>query len=538
MKKFLLLTAGMALSMSAMAQTTFNSVADTWVRENNTSWKGGSNKTIELGGGKVVKDADDNVIKEDGLFVGLIGFEFSVPAGMKVQSATVKLVTERYKGNPVSVYGYGNDFTEGDACWAVEADYIESALAGTPAATFTPAGQKGKAIFDDGISEERQTLEAWTNTIDITSYVKSLSPNTRRINLLLTEDGDQVCFYTRETEDVDAFALDKEKTSYATQFKASEVLPKLIVTYAEDADTSSDAILPIADTFVRSNLANQRFGDKDEMEIYQYTNNKEDGTSELVTFVGLLDFVLPSEINSDNYELSSVELRLVTTMLQGNRTVDVYKYDYPLTEDDKWEAIGTNVESTLSNEPIHTFDVKGQGNKSLKADELNDDYKTAEAWTNYIDLTEYVKENLPMDRLTLLLNKPETSNRAVKFASKEIQDVTNAKDATVTFAANDLKPQLVVTYSKVSKGDGEGDGGDGEGDGGNGEGDGGNGEGDGGNGEDEGGNGDDVDAAVTVIIDLSAPAEYFNLQGARVANPDKGIYIVRQGNNVSKMVIK
>lgn len=86
MKKFLLLTAGMALSMSAMAQTTFNSVADTWVRENNTSWKGGSYKTIELGGGKVVKDADDNVIKEDGLFVGLIGFEFSVPAGMKVQS--------------------------------------------------------------------------------------------------------------------------------------------------------------------------------------------------------------------------------------------------------------------------------------------------------------------------------------------------------------------------------------------------------------------------------------------------------------------
>lgn len=36
----------------------------------------------------------------------------------------------------------------------------------------------------------------------------------------------------------------------------------------------------------------------------------------------------------------------------------------------------------------------------------------------------------------------------------------------------------------------------------------------------------------------NAPAEYFNLQGVRVANPDNGIYIVRRGNNVTKEMIR
>lgn len=39
-------------------------------------------------------------------------------------------------------------------------------------------------------------------------------------------------------------------------------------------------------------------------------------------------------------------------------------------------------------------------------------------------------------------------------------------------------------------------------------------------------------------LDENAPVEYYNLQGLRVANPEKGIYIVRQGNKVSKRVIR
>lgn len=42
-----------------------------------------------------------------------------------------------------------------------------------------------------------------------------------------------------------------------------------------------------------------------------------------------------------------------------------------------------------------------------------------------------------------------------------------------------------------------------------------------------------------VVIDENAPVEYFNLQGVRVANPERGgIYIRRQGTNVAKVLVK
>ncbi len=40
------------------------------------------------------------------------------------------------------------------------------------------------------------------------------------------------------------------------------------------------------------------------------------------------------------------------------------------------------------------------------------------------------------------------------------------------------------------------------------------------------------------VDDPNAPVEYFNLQGMRVENPGTGVYIRRQGENVSKVIIK
>ncbi len=39
-----------------------------------------------------------------------------------------------------------------------------------------------------------------------------------------------------------------------------------------------------------------------------------------------------------------------------------------------------------------------------------------------------------------------------------------------------------------------------------------------------------------ITVDANAPVEYFNIHGVRVANPENGIYIVRQGAKVSKIV--
>jgi hypothetical protein len=43
---------------------------------------------------------------------------------------------------------------------------------------------------------------------------------------------------------------------------------------------------------------------------------------------------------------------------------------------------------------------------------------------------------------------------------------------------------------------------------------------------------------VAANLDANTPAVYYNLQGVRVANPSNGIFIVKQGNKVSKQVIR
>ena len=40
------------------------------------------------------------------------------------------------------------------------------------------------------------------------------------------------------------------------------------------------------------------------------------------------------------------------------------------------------------------------------------------------------------------------------------------------------------------------------------------------------------------VDDSNAPVEYFNLQGVKVANPENGLYIIRQGNTTTKQIIR
>ena len=45
-------------------------------------------------------------------------------------------------------------------------------------------------------------------------------------------------------------------------------------------------------------------------------------------------------------------------------------------------------------------------------------------------------------------------------------------------------------------------------------------------------------AVDNIAIDENAPVEYYNLQGVRVANPENGLYIKRQGNKAEKVLVK
>ncbi len=48
----------------------------------------------------------------------------------------------------------------------------------------------------------------------------------------------------------------------------------------------------------------------------------------------------------------------------------------------------------------------------------------------------------------------------------------------------------------------------------------------------------DPSAVQAIATDANAPVEYYNLQGVRVANPENGLFIKRQGNKIQKVVIK
>lgn len=46
------------------------------------------------------------------------------------------------------------------------------------------------------------------------------------------------------------------------------------------------------------------------------------------------------------------------------------------------------------------------------------------------------------------------------------------------------------------------------------------------------------DAGVESLIDVNAPAVYYNLQGVKVNNPQNGIFVVKQGNKTHKVVVR
>ena len=41
-----------------------------------------------------------------------------------------------------------------------------------------------------------------------------------------------------------------------------------------------------------------------------------------------------------------------------------------------------------------------------------------------------------------------------------------------------------------------------------------------------------------IVIDSNAPVEYYNLQGVRVSTPAPGLYIRRQGNTATKVLVR
>lgn len=530
MKKTILLAAALFSLTAANAQETttlsFNSVADTWVRENNGSYdRAGGNATIETKReANVIKDADGNeVLDADGnktytytYMAGLMGFEFNAPAGTRVKSAKLHLTTERVKvKKEVSIRAYGNDFDEGTS-WNNEADYLAAALANEPVVTFVANGQNPKAVFDGGLTEEYQTIDAWKNELDVTSYIASLPLGTKRVNFLFTQDGDeardQVCFYSKDNTG----ASGKDEYPGLQNLTYDQLKPVLEVEFVEDADINTDVLSPTADTWVyKGDKTNRAAGEN--LEIY-YTVDEETGLRDKELY-GLMSFTnLPAGLNTGKYLLESAVLRLTCVFLKSNRAMDIYEYSNAFSEGDVNFAIEEMyISSTFGNKPIASFEVNGQMNKAMFDGGISEQYQKVEAWQNYIDLTEYLKNKEDKSQLNMLFCKGVPVKEATKFGSKEAQDIVNEKDVEnqnfFTFKGEDLRPQLTVIYSKnpeyVEPGVEPG-------------------------GDDPENPGED---GVSVVKADSA-TEWYNLQGVRVAQPTEGLYIRVINGKAAKVMLR
>ena len=164
-------------------------------------------------------------------------------------------------------------------------------------------------------------------------------------------------------------------------------------------------------------------------------------------FVGLMSFAMPKEVAYSNYVITKATLRLVAERVKSSRKIDVYKYT-SFEENTNYENESTNIASArTADNLICSFEAKGES-KSIVSDALSDKYKDITAWTNNLDLTDYVK-GLNSNTFAILLDKPNNTNQTM-FFTKDAKDFTNKKDETLSFSKDDLVPQLTVDYALAS----------------------------------------------------------------------------------------
>lgn len=373
----------------------------------------------------------DGAITTD--FIGAMSFDIPSKPGYAIKSATLRLVTERYKGSAtLSIYSLGNNAISDADTYNSQKANVEEARKNGPFITITPKGTHNKATFDGGASSD---INDWTNNIDLTLLAQKCGSG--KLNLLFVNTSAKTKDDVVKVYSSDAVDMTNTNVTPNFTFKAEDLYPQLTVVYEEDADQKTDVSLPTADTWIRKDAATNNYGSKTTMEL------KSQGDTD---FVGLMSFNLPAEVLGSNYDVKSASLRLVTERPKGSRTFSLYKYvDFAENTNYKTEEGNLAAARTEAN-LIGTYSAKGQGGKSFPNDAVSDEFKTVDAWTNTIDLTDYVK-GLDTNSFAFLIEHTNSADQLM-FYTKETDNVTNAKDATLVFKKEDLVPQLTVVYTK------------------------------------------------------------------------------------------
>lgn len=223
------------VASGALAQTTVSEetsvkhdvslpTADTYVRaDKNVNY--GLNTTMEI------RSTEDR--KTD--FVGLMSFAMPKEVAYSnyvITKATLRLVAERVKSSrKIDVYKY-TSFEE-NTNYKNESTNIASArTADNLICSFSAVGQN-VSIAADVLKDEYKEINAWTNTLDFTDFVKSLGTNTFSILLDKPNNKEQTMFFTKEATDF------TNKKDANISFSKDDLVPQLTVDYALATHTLS-----------------------------------------------------------------------------------------------------------------------------------------------------------------------------------------------------------------------------------------------------------------------------------------------------------
>mgnify|MGYP006868501995 CR=1 FL=1 len=379
----------------------------------------------------------DDAISTD--FIGAMSFDIPSKPGYVIKSATLRLVTERYKGSAtLAIYSLGNNAVSDADTYNSQKANVEEARKNGPFITITPKGTHGKAAFDGGVSSD---INDWTNYIDLTLLAQKCGSG--KLNLLFVNPSskskeDVVRFYSSDAEDMTNVKVDPNFT-----FAAEDLHPQLTVVYEEIKDAKQDVSLPTADTFVRNAATNNSYGTNPNIEVCSNSDLTND-------FVGLLSFQLPEDIKYSNYVVNNVNMRIVTRVFKGDSNMNVYAYQGDVANNLTYTNAKTAVADARSAGVVTTFKAAGQWNWAIDSDvdKLEEGNKTIDKWQNYINLTPFLDKVLAENNtINLMIESAKRDGKSTKFFSSEQGDITNKADESLRISKDDLVPQLTVDYA-------------------------------------------------------------------------------------------
>lgn len=430
----LMVLAALLLTCGVWAQETYvgKPTDDMWVRFDNSSVTG-NGQSIE------VKTYTDGGVNKS--FYMVETFQFTSPAsGRRVKSATLRITTRVPRGNnETAIYGLSGIVTE-SSDFATIKPLVETAISATPIVKFAMAGHNNKAIHDNGLSDDYQTVESWQNTIDITSYVSKLVSN--QFSIVFAKTNDENLSSHLYAKEVTGVTWNSNINSGAA-IADSDLQPQLTVEYEDAPDETVESIIPSVDGWVAKGGGMSYTGNI-ELKNQQYTVDevqKED------LFYGVLHFDLPA--TPDGKKISKVSLRLVTERIKNDRDVDIYQLGAEVAEGKAYADLESAITTALANEnneKLASFTMVGNGKALLYDEDTNTDISY---WTNNIELPVTAVSG---STLNILLSAPtvrNSSNDSNRFFYSGQGDAESTKVSGLTFKSADLVPKLTITYVDI-----------------------------------------------------------------------------------------